>query len=443
VINLDLNLIKTNINLRFFDATSKTMIGALDETKISVEIFGEDSEFVVDPSGSQYDIYNSGGGFLGLALDPYVTTPSEDNPVTFNIVAKLDGYLNNSKTFVLGREGVHEYTIEMVSIENPPQGIEVSQQADAGTADSGVLEGNMFVYTASGNASFQLDQGTTLTDKDGNALTGNLDASLVHFDPSVPGVLETFPGGLEVTIENEDGELEEAYFVTAAFVDIEITDESNQKVESFDQGALELDIDIDPNVINPETGQHAQPGDVISIWSYNEETGIWKFEGKKTIYPTPEGKLGIKAEIAHLSSWNLAWTGANNYSGWKKIEFKSPSVTYESNEFNFLVTVVMDPSNSMSLSEASWSKSYVIVGSPDGNNELFMQNFPGEPLKISFQSLDNCGVSLWETPADIYVNLSTYSGDYELTLTPSANQSTRTAVVHINCLDTGQRIKPS
>ncbi|MBT4401868.1 MAG: hypothetical protein HOD37_20485 [Bacteroidetes bacterium] len=442
VINLELDLIKTNINLRFYDAASKQMIGANDDLKISVTIHGQDSLYIIDPSGTQFEVYNTGGGFLGLALDPFSAIPTEDDPIIFNIVANLDGYLNTSKTLVIGREGIHEVGLEMVNLTHTPDGVEIGLLDDAGTANSGILDNNIFVYTQSGNASFLVPQGTNLMDKSGQALSGKLNASLVHFDPSVPGVLQAFPGGLDVTIINEDGDFEEVFFVSAAFMDIKITDANNHTVESFEQGVMELDIDIDPNIINPETGQHAQAGDEISIWSYDEDSGIWKFEGKKTIYPTPEG-LGIKAEIPHLSSWNLAWTGANNHAGWKKIEFLSPSASYDSNDFSFAVTVVMDPSNSLSLSEASWSQSYVMTGSPDGNNELFMKNFPSEPLIISFTNLDVCGVSLWETPSDIAVNLSTYSGDYSLTLTPSSNQSTRTVNVIIHCLDTGQDITPT
>lgn len=66
---------------------------------------------------------------------------------------------------------------------------------------------------------------------------------------------------------------------------------------------------IPSDTYNPETGATVQPGDVIPVWSYNEDTGEWKLEtwnGLVEATGNPDAYL-VRYNPEHLSWWNLDW----------------------------------------------------------------------------------------------------------------------------------------
>ncbi len=85
----------------------------------------------------------------------------------------------------------------------------------------------------------------------------------------------------------------------------------NTSVEQFSQ-PVSVQIGIKPNTNNPITGTTVRAGDVIPLWSYDENNGNWKFEGNYTV----NSKIGLggnqelfikKDDVTHLSWYNLDW----------------------------------------------------------------------------------------------------------------------------------------
>ena len=91
-------------------------------------------------------------------------------------------------------------------------------------------------------------------------------------------------------------------FITAGAVSINMT-AGTTAVKNFSK-AISAEIEINPALINPNTGVAIKAGDAIPVWSLNEETGQWTYETSTTVI-SAGGKLVARININHLSTWAL------------------------------------------------------------------------------------------------------------------------------------------
>lgn len=305
-ITLDMSVIKTFVNLQFKDAATGDLIGFDDYRQVEVTVFGPDSQWVVNTSGYRTNQFFSTAGFMTAGLDPYNAIPSAENPVELTFVARLEGFLPTSIPIRLIYEGDHDFIINMVYLEAPPSGVLVERHEDVGNSSGGTLNEEINLITSKNEVSLRLPEGTEIRDKLGNPLQGKLDVSVAYFNPTKSDALACFPGGLSVEVNSQDGDKAEGAFFSAGFVAIDLTDESGKEAATFTGKNLELDMAIDEGIINYETGEPVKAGDMVPIWSYNEETGDWTFEKYTYITASPTG-LRATANMPHLSYWNFDW----------------------------------------------------------------------------------------------------------------------------------------
>ena len=113
--------------------------------------------------------------------------------------------------------------------------------------------------------------------------TGHVTARLAWLDASNANQLAAFPGGFQTNT----GELLESFSAIA----IEVRDGSGSLLNLNEGYFATATIPARGNV----------PGDVVPLWVYDEEAGLWKEEGELT------GCLSgfCKADLPHLSWWNI------------------------------------------------------------------------------------------------------------------------------------------
>jgi hypothetical protein len=61
-------------------------------------------------------------------------------------------------------------------------------------------------------------------------------------------------------------------------MDIEISNDKNQKVKSF-SGQIDVQTEFPTGATDPTTGKPLAAGDLIAIASYDEDTKVFKYEG--------------------------------------------------------------------------------------------------------------------------------------------------------------------
>lgn len=167
---------------------------------------------------------------------------------------------------------------------------------------------------------------------DGEAATGDLKISAAVYQNSSETSVDAFPGGLvlggnltndaqapEAPPTDESDTTDTTGFVTAGFVALDVTDEAGKDITNF-EGDTGVDLDGDGQnesgllvttlvpkaTTNPATGTPVKLGDIIPVWSYNDESAQWTFDGNAKIFESADNE-NWNAHFAakHLSYWNL------------------------------------------------------------------------------------------------------------------------------------------
>lgn len=308
---LNYDLLKTNINVRFYDAATGLRIGAEDGKQVSVSISGETSSAVIDMAGESGKTYKSGGGYMTLYLNPNVEyQPDIDNPIRFTIVAQLDGYLEASRSMVITKEGDYFVEMTMVQSQLPPEGVVIARETEVGTLIQGKVQADISVKTNKNQASVLIQEGTVIKDENGNTLGGSLNVEITYFNNLADQSLAAFPGGLLSGLQ-KNGNAEDGVFYTAGFLSVEITDNNGRKAKTFEGEPLAISIMVSEQTYNPQTFSNINTGDNVSVFSYDPAAGYWDYEQSSTMQASYSG-MEVTAWINHLSYWNFGWFFGNN-----------------------------------------------------------------------------------------------------------------------------------
>jgi len=440
-ITLDMSIIKTTITVQFLDAASGELVGFDDGKQVLINVFGPDSQWVVNTTGNRRNQFLSAAGYMTAGFDPYNAKPTPNDPVELTLVANLDGYVPTSLPISLISEGSHDFVVNMVNVEAPPEGVSVDRLADVGSTSDGRVNENIEINTAGNEVNIKLNEGTEIRDEAGQPLQGKLDVSVAYFNPTKAQALSCFPGGLSVQVSNESGTKESGAFFSAGFVAVDITDENGKQASTFGGGNMEMDLAVDGKIINYETGEPVQAGDRVPIWSYDDKTGEWAFEKYTYLTLAPDG-LRATAHMQHLSYWNLDWL----------------NVACAMVELYF---TTQDPALAQQWAYNLWFKA-ILSASEENRTQGYFSGFPeltgtrtdlntevlqGVPLyrEVIVSFYDQPGTTpLWNLPGPVTINISGNTA-IEVPLTPNPNATgsggTQTLTITFNvtifCTDQG------
>ncbi|MCF2907612.1 hypothetical protein L1285_04670 [Pseudoalteromonas sp. DL2-H2.2] len=301
--------------------------------------------------------------------------------LSFDYVITADGFLSNSGTVELSSTDTDvadqvrltARTLEQADGAAPiiattstlaalaGDGVTTSYTADGGLALEGAdsitltkdLDAAKNTNKAAGGVSVTLDNGTKFLDKDNQPLQSVPTLTVAYFgneatrstseEDSVAAQdssLDAFPGGLGLTVAEDDTTNREGSFATGGFVAIELVDENNNKVDNFDGGSIKVAMKIDKNTSNTcqmkftgdasdaaavkaaaedtDTGmfkngvctksvtpETIEVGDIFPVWSYNEDAGKWSFESYGVVQEGDATTYNVAVSVNHLSYWNL------------------------------------------------------------------------------------------------------------------------------------------
>ncbi len=190
-----------------------------------------------------------------------------------NLVLRFNkaGYIPAQK-----RVDVREGVITSISIYMKAEAAAQSLDAAAGGTISAERGAQL---TAAANA---------FVDVDGNQVSGTVDVHLTPFDPSDQAELRAIP---DLSAERSDGQQSEL----ESFGVLDVTVRQNGEIIDVKEGeTLTIRIPV-------PAGGSATPPATIALWSFNDQTGLWKEEGTAT-YLAAEAVY--EAEISHMSPWN-------------------------------------------------------------------------------------------------------------------------------------------
>jgi hypothetical protein len=298
----------TSLALQVVDAKTGEQITSTEALKITIT--GDDKSLVTNNIG-KVD-FTTQDGFLELYFSES-KIPSSTSPIRFNVNVSATGYLANVIPVVVSSTGINTQKINLVKIQNAPDGVGVKEVAVSNidnnckmTADfefEATPEASSFEKTT---ATITIPSGTVLQDANGKALKGNVSASMVYFNAQDPECLAAFPGCLNATTNKG----EDIVFKSAGLVSLDLY-ASNGEVKRFSQ-PITMNFQIPSGVTDME-GKSVVEGTKIPAWSFDESTGKWTLEDTAVVKLNPQtNKLEASVQASHLSSWNLDWFSSSS-----------------------------------------------------------------------------------------------------------------------------------
>ncbi len=148
--------------------------------------------------------------------------------------------------------------------------------------------------TAGSTSTVSLPNGTkvkfdgSFKDANGNAYSGSVSVGVFHLPPSNPYLNELMPGSFLATNSGGNARIMETF----GMLHVQLTGSSGQNLQIANGHTAEITVPID-------AAQTSSSPATIPLWSYNEETGMWKEEGAAT-------KIGntYVGTVSHFSWWN-------------------------------------------------------------------------------------------------------------------------------------------
>lgn len=307
VLNVNTDIFRVPLSLQFVNAN---IDASNSPDKINLTIDGPGKNLVYSTDGSKkLEVVN---GLLEVAVDKALII-NKNNPIELRFSVESNGFLTTVQSVKLIDTSLRVIPVKMVEIKNLPDGVDVEETTFNSSKDG--LSDNVVIETTGEEVgeeeiSASLESGTKVLDENKKELSGQVKVQLAHFDNTSDESLSAFPGGLiaNSVVDKKGNDLGKTQFLTAGFISFDMY-VNNSEVKNFTK-PVEMSMGIDKDLVNPETKQKIKAGDKVPVWSLDENTGKWMYEGEAEVVESTDGKLEGKFEITHLSWWNLAF--ANN-----------------------------------------------------------------------------------------------------------------------------------
>ncbi|HUH18909.1 hypothetical protein [Albibacterium sp.] len=297
-LNVSTDVIHYTTLIQVKDANGNTPSG------VTVTIGGRDAESIYNLAGEKTFAVTQ--GIVALGVHPKAE-PTANNNVQFSVVLSGPGYVTQNVPVTINYKQFESVrTVTLLKPANPPvpgvvESVTTTPLVNNATATPIVLT------VGSGNVgqqsvNIEVASGTQFLDAAGQVITGSsLTSSVTLFDPSEETALAVFPGGSLTTnnvIPEGGGAAQAGSFVPAGLVNIEFM-MGNTQVKRFSK-PITIDIQLDPNFINPSTDATLKDGEQLAIYSYDTGTAQWTFEKNITVKKV-NGNLTARFDTDHLT----------------------------------------------------------------------------------------------------------------------------------------------
>jgi len=306
-------------------------------------------------------------GVIILAVSPEFT-PTPAAPVEFTVVARAEGYLKIIKTFRFTGKANQSFQAQLVK-EDLSGSLTTFQAEIKNTTYQTPDPTQKLLLTVQGNTIFR--------DRAGAEIPGAKELVMMRYDHKT--AKNNLPaGGVAANPVGQDGKpLENAFdfLQVASLAFVQISSREDSRVVKTLDTPLQLTMELNPEMINPLTGARVKTGDMLTITSYDTDTGVWKDEGETRVVSGAGGKLQVSFPVPHLSFW---------MAGWRRTLCKNgPSFivnsTYSGVDISFLAQLT-DAASGKVIREY-----YMAV---NNGSQLTISNIPAESEKVKLVLYD-------------------------------------------------------
>jgi hypothetical protein len=291
-IAVDLPSYNVHVVLEFVDVNTGKYVSSAAGEQVSGQFSQVGTGVLLNYLDQPVTNFTAMNGVFACALDPD-QNPTPENPVIFLLNANLNGFEPVSKWVRLTGNGVHSFRVAMYQTANPPDGVEVIADSDAGSTDSSGKVLSAVSIPMGQKAAISIPVGTILKDASGNPLSGKVSFRGIYYDPDQTSALQVFPGGLDVRT-NRSGAIEDGTFLTSGLFDLTVM-VGGKEVKTLENGGINI-----RNQVAREAGTS------IDLWTLDETKGVWVYEQTSQV-KVVENQTVLEATITHLSviNWDI------------------------------------------------------------------------------------------------------------------------------------------
>lgn len=318
----DTNTLTIQLNQAVLDSgeAANTQVTLITDENL---VLLESNTFTVDESGALTLDLN-----LDVMLDDDLNGVL-DKPFRVELEFSLPGFFTERSQFTIADFGENNTSFELVARDDPAladQGIvSESQEVNLDTLPLDEESGNVVIESTSEEAAVQevsFAPDVVLLDDTGNPLdTSDVQVEQASIDVNSEELpiedVETVANidevnealGLDIAPEEADN----IEISPAAFVDIAITAGGQDVASIGGSEPLSVVTLLDPNTLNPATGESIKAGDMLPVWSQSEGESGWTYEQTVEVFENEDGLLAAEFSTTHLTRFTLG--GASVRSG--------------------------------------------------------------------------------------------------------------------------------
>ena len=295
---------QATVSFQFIDAKTGIQLDLNNAEAIQVSVTGKNAADVVNNVGGTS--ITAGSGIMAVGLR-FGVTPSTSNVVEFSVHATANGYLSIDKTVTIVQTGHQHFEVQMIKFTDTPSGVSASQGTVSGVPSSGATVSTFTLspslVAASGTtASVTIPAGTTLMDANNVAVSGDVNTTLIYFNPNDDIARQSFPSGL---MNSKLSTGENVLFNTLGWVSMQMVTASGTEVKNFDT-PIQMTMSI-PDGKKDSAGNVITAGMSFGIYSHNDGGATWKHESDAVVQLNGgTGKLEVTFNMTHLSDWQAA-----------------------------------------------------------------------------------------------------------------------------------------
>lgn len=352
---------------------------------------------IVSEGGDYGDTIDIVDGIAAFAVNPSYRDFS--NPIDLQVKIYGDDYLTKKVSVTINPD---DFTTEInetvLKVSDVPGGVGVKQQTESlsGGSNSNAISISTDTSTDGTSADINIPADNGFKDANGNDITsGDLSLQVVYFDGSnINASRASNTGNIGSLVDENGNTTTNVVLAPLATVDVNMF-VGGVEVKEFDT-PIEIIMDVNEDMINPNTGVKVAVGDEINIYSTSDDAN-WAYLGKENI-KSSGGNLIISFTTDHLSTFSAAFkvdtctdgkatlTLPNNGEGFAAVYFG----TFITNEGAFYPTVGVKIGSQLSL-----------INAPDGNASLVLEPFFSVGNSVTIEDVAWCASTDNQVSAEV------------------------------------------
>ena len=246
-------------------------------------------------------------GNIILILNPADRPQASNEVKSFKFVASAPGYQNSivKVNFSESNKTV-QVPIHLLSKTKDSDGVS-AVSGNAEISESELKENKKITFGDNSSkrtsGTVEVKAGTRFLNTNGKVLNGSsVNIEIIDVDANSEKLTKVFPGGFTKQTVLKNGASEETSFLPMSYTSINMYVD-NEEVKDF-SNSIDISMEIDQNLFNPQTGRNIKAGDQLAIYSYEIENGTWVYEKDVTVSKTGN-KFYANFDTNHLTDYSI------------------------------------------------------------------------------------------------------------------------------------------